>query len=93
MESSSPSSSSSTPPGQHASQGIVGPILVALLQTSLIILLGYLSMVLNIISYVELRGIKKFCGNVALPAIFFVEVSNVNWGTVEFGIGTKMTTI
>jgi len=42
--------------------------------------------VLNIISYVELRGIKKFCGNVALPAIFFVEVSNVNWGTVEFGI-------
>jgi len=34
----------------------------------------------------ELIGIKKFCGNVALPAIFFIEVANVNWGTVEFGI-------
>jgi predicted permease len=79
----SPSSSSSSATPMH---GIVGPILIALVQTSLVILLGYLSMVLDIVTYVELRGIKKFCGNVALPAIFFVEVSNVNWGTVDLGI-------
>jgi len=78
------SPSSSNEPSHH--QAIVGPLLVALVQTSSIIFLGYLCMALGAISYVELTGIKKFCGRIALPAIFFLEVANINWGTVEFRI-------
>ena len=65
---------------------IVGPLLIALVQTSSIIFLGYLCMALGAISYLELTGIKKFCGRIALPAIFFLEVANIDWSTVEFRI-------
>ena len=65
---------------------IVGPLLIALAQTSCIIILGFVCMASGLVTKKELSGIKKFCGDVALPAIFFVEVANVNWGTVEFGI-------
>ena len=62
------------------------PFLLTLAQTAFIILLGYLGHKLEVVSDVELKGVKKFCGAIALPAEFFLSVANVRWGSIDFRI-------
>jgi predicted permease len=68
------------------SRSIVVPLLESLAQTGCIILLGYLSVSVNLVGRAELKGIYKFCGKIALPAIFFSEVANIEWGSIHVSI-------
>ena len=66
--------------------GVAAPLLGALGQTSGVIALGYLLRRFNIITYSDTGAIKKFCGRVALPAIFFTEIARIDWGVVDWAI-------
>ena len=77
---------SPSPSGLAPRQSILVPMLVALAETGCIILLGYLSVSVKLLGHLELRGIYKFCGKIALPAIFFTEVANIRWASIHISI-------
>ena len=83
-----PSPSAGLPPSPSAgpSPSILVPLLESLAQTGCIILLGYLSVSVQLVGRAELKGIYKFCGKIALPAIFFSEVANIKWGSIHVSI-------